>query len=125
MRISGITLNNNKRIDVALTAVYGIGISKAKKILEELKIDFSIKTKDIKEEEENLIRGKIESEKTEGVLKREKAGDIKRLIDSGTYRGTRHSKRLPSRGQRTKTNSRTLKGAKKTMGSGKITVSKK
>ena len=120
MRILGITIPNEKRLEYALTVLYGIGNSTAKKILKEVKVDASKITKDISADEENMIRKVIESMKIEGNLKREIAGNIKRLKDIKTYRGTRHLKRLPARGQRTKTNSRTVRGnVRKTMGSGR------
>jgi small subunit ribosomal protein S13 len=124
MRISGITLPDNKQMPYALTAIYGIGVSRATSILSQLKIDLTSKPTDLTTDQENAIREKIESFRTEGELKREVASNIKRLKDIGSYRGSRHAKRLPARGQRTKTNSRTLKGAKKTMGSGRRKLEK-
>lgn len=124
MRISGITIPDEKHLSYALTAVYGIGLSRSKNILDELSIEHSIKPTDLTTEQENAIREKIESFTIEGELKRQVASNIKRLKDIDSYRGTRHSKRLPARGQRTKTNSRTLKGAKKTMGSGRRKLEK-
>jgi len=126
MRISGITLPDKKQLEFALTEVYGIGRSKALTILEELKIDSTKKPTELSPEEENSIRQKIEGEKIEGDLRREVSGNVKRLKDIQSYRGSRHAKRLPSRGQRTKTNSRTLRGnVRQTMGSGKKSVDKK
>ena len=126
MRIAGITLPNNKRLEIALTAIYGIGRPLAQKILNENKIDLGIKADKLSAEEENLIRRSIEILKIEGDLKREIAGNIKRLKDIKAYRGTRHSRGLPSRGQRTKTNSRTRRGnVRKTMGSGRKATDKK
>lgn len=124
MRIAGITLPN-KRIEYALTAIYGIGLSRAQKILTEAKIDFGKKSDDLTDDEENTIRKIVEGYKIEGDLKREKSGNIKRLRDIKSYRGLRHQRGLPARGQRTKTNARTLRGKKKTMGSGKRKVEKK
>ncbi len=124
MRISGITIPEDKRLPYALTSVYGIGLSRAKSILDELNIDHAKKVSDLNTEEENLIRSKIESFPIEGELKRIIASNIKRLKDINSYKGTRHSKRLPARGQRTKTNARTLKGVKKTMGSGRRKLEK-
>lgn len=125
MRISGINIPN-KRMAVALTAVYGIGRSKAEAILNNAKISFDIKANDLTAEQENVIRHLVESLKTEGVLKREIAGNIKRLIDIKSYRGMRHSRRLPARGQRTRTNSRTRRGnVRKTTTSGRRKVEKK
>jgi small subunit ribosomal protein S13 len=125
MRISGITLPDNKRIRYALNSLYGIGPSRALTILKEAKVDPMTKTKDLSAEEEARVRSILESIKLEGDLKREVAGNIKRLKDIGSYRGSRHTKKLPSRGQRTKTNSRTLRGnVRKTMGSGRRKVEK-
>lgn len=124
MRIAGITLPN-KRVEYALTAIYGIGLSRSQKILTEAKIDFNKKSDDLTEKEENSIRRLVESYKIEGDLKREKSANIKRLKDIKCYRGMRHQRGLPSRGQRTKTNARTLRGKRKTMGSGKRKVEKK
>ena len=124
MRISGITIPDEKQLTYALTAVYGVGLSRASEILSELKIDPTLKPTDLSTDQENAIREKIESFRIEGELKRETAANIKRLKDIGSYRGGRHAKRLPARGQRTKTNARTLKGAKKTMGSGRRKLEK-
>ena len=124
MRISGITIPDNKQLSYALTAVYGIGLSRAKDILEELSIPTTTKPSELTTEQENAIREKVESFRIEGELRREVAANIKRLTDIDAYRGSRHAKRLPARGQRTKTNSRTLKGAKKTMGSGRRKLEK-
>lgn len=124
MRISGITIPDEKQLAYALTAVYGIGLSRSRRILSELSIDSSKKATDLSTEEENAIREKIEAFPIEGELKRRVTGNIKRLKDIGSYRGSRHAKRLPARGQRTKTNARTLKGAKKTMGSGRRKLEK-
>lgn len=124
MRISGITIPDEKQLAYALTAVYGIGLSRAASILEELSIESTKKPSDLSTEQENAIREKIESFTIEGELKRQVTGDIKRLKDISSYRGSRHAKRLPARGQRTKTNARTLKGAKKTMGSGRRKLEK-
>jgi small subunit ribosomal protein S13 len=120
MRILGITLPENKRMEFALTAIYGIGHSRALKILNTTKVGIEVKPKDLTVDQENAIRKLIESFKIEGDLKREVAGNIKRLKDIKTYRGNRHARHLPARGQRTKTNSRTVRGnVRKTMGSGR------
>ena len=125
MRILGITVPDEKRLEIGLTVLYGIGISSARKILKQVSIDVAKKAKDLTEEEENKIRTIIEGMKIEGNLKREIAGNIKRLKDIKTYRGVRHMKRLPVRGQRTKTNSRTVRGnVRHTMASGKRKESK-
>ncbi len=124
MRISGVTIPDHKRAPYGLTAVYGVGLSRALEILKELNIDPLRKISDLNTSEENAVREKIESFKIEGELKREISGNIKRLKDIKSYRGSRHAKRLPARGQRTKTNARTLKGVKKTMGSGRRKLEK-
>jgi small subunit ribosomal protein S13 len=120
MRILGITLPENKRIEFALTALYGIGQSRARTILLATKVDPAKKAKDITVDEENALRKVIESFRIEGDLKREVASNVKRLKDIKAYRGLRHARHLPARGQRTKTNSRTVRGnVRKTMGSGR------
>jgi len=126
MRIAGITIPENKRLEIGLTAIYGIGRNRAQSILNDTGIDFGMKPKSLTPEQENKIRKIIESLKIEGDLKREVASNVKRLKDIGAYRGTRHTKRLPARGQRTKTNQRTVKGnVRKTMGSGRTKTEKK
>lgn len=126
MRISGITIPDAKRLEIGLTVLYGIGRSRAKKILHDAKVDFGKKGKDVTSEEEARIRSVMESIKIEGDLKREVSSNIKRLKDIKAYRGTRHQRGLPSRGQRTKTNSRTRRGnTRKTMGTGRRKVEKK
>lgn len=126
MRISGITIPDEKRIEMGLTVVFGIGRSRAHKILDEAKVDYSKKGKELTTDEENVIRKIIESKYTiEGNLKRQVSANVKRYKDIGSYRGMRHSRGLPVRGQRTKTNSRTVRGnVRKTMGSGKVTATK-
>ncbi|MBP6883713.1 MAG: 30S ribosomal protein S13 [Candidatus Pacebacteria bacterium] len=120
MRILGITVPDNKRLEIGLTCFYGIGIPKARKILDQAGIDHGKKAKDLSPDEENKIRVIVEATPIEGNLKREVAANIKRLKDIKSYRGVRHMKRLPVRGQRTKTNSRTVRGnVRKTMASGK------
>lgn len=123
MRIAGITLPDNKRISFALTTVYGIGPSRAKKVLIEAKVDAMKKASELSEKEEQAIRKALEQFVLEGDLKREVGSNIKRLKDIMAYRGMRHSRKLPVHGQRTKTNSRTVRGnVRKTMGSGKRKV---
>ena len=125
MRISGITLPDNKHIVYALTSIYGIGPTRAADILREAKVDAAKKSKDVTGAEENAIRAIIERFTIEGDLRREVSGNIKRLKDIKAYRGIRHMKGLPSRGQRTKTNSRTVRGnVRKTMGSGRRKLEK-
>jgi small subunit ribosomal protein S13 len=112
-RIAGITLPPDKRVEVGLTSIYGIGRSKSRQILDEAKIDRNKKVKALSEDEVNKIRQIIEKrEKIEGDLRKEVTMAIKRLVDIGCYRGLRHKKKLPVRGQRTKTNARTRKGSK-------------
>ncbi len=127
MRIAGASIPDNKRIEIALPYIYGIGRPLAQKILEDAKIDFAKKAKDISPQEINKLREIIEKNfKVEGDLRREVILNIKRLRDIGSYRGMRHARGLPSRGQRTKTNSRTRRGnVRKTMGSGKRKLEKK
>lgn len=126
MRILGITIPEEKRLDIGLTVLYGIGRSRAGQILDQAGIDRSSKAKDVGVSEENKIRTLIESLALEGDLKREVAGNIKRLKDIKAYRGVRHTRGLPVRGQRTKTNSRTRRGnVRKTMGTGRKVVDKK
>ena len=125
MRILGITIPDEKRLEIGLSAIYGIGISSARRILDQVGIDRGKKAKALSLEEENSIRAVVEKIPIEGNLKRETAANIKRLKDIKSYRGVRHMKRLPVRGQRTKTNSRTVRGnVRKTMASGKRKESK-
>ncbi len=121
IRIAGVSIPNDKRVDISITYIFGIGNSRAKKILEAVNIKPETKVKDLKEEEANLLREQIEKKHTvEGDLRREVASNIKRLKEIGCYRGLRHMRNLPVRGQRTKTNSRTVRGNKRvTMGSGR------
>ncbi|MGQ9673054.1 MAG: 30S ribosomal protein S13 [Candidatus Aminicenantales bacterium] len=110
-RIAGITLPPEKRIEIGLTYIFGIGRSKSNQILQEAKIDKNKKVKNLTEDEVNKIRQIIEKrEKIEGDLRKEISLHIKRLIDIGCYRGQRHKRKLPVRGQRTRTNARTRKG---------------
>ena len=115
-RISGIDLPRDKRIEVALTYIYGIGPARAAKVLEVTEIDPNTRVKDLTEDQETLLRDAIEHNYTiEGDLRRETAMNIKRLNEIGCYRGLRHRRGLPCHGQRTKTNARTRKGPKKTI----------
>ncbi len=126
MRISGITIPEEKRLEIGLTSIYGIGRNRAQKILDEISADYGARPKDLSADQENKIRKIIEGFKIEGDLKREVAANIKRLKDIKCYRGLRHMRSLPVRGQRTKTNSRTRRGnVRKTMASGKRKVEKK
>lgn len=115
-RISGIDIPKDKRVEVSLTYIYGIGLSTSRRILKETNINSDTRVKDLSENEINLIRDFINKNlKVEGDLRRDVALSIKRLIEIGCYRGIRHRKRLPLRGQRTKTNARTVKGPRKTI----------
>ncbi len=125
MRLLGITLPENKTAQYGLTTIYGIGPARSLVILNEAGVDSAKKVKDFTAEDEAAIRKIVETLKLEGNLKREVGQNIKRLKDIASYRGMRHSRNLPTRGQRTKTNSRTVRGNKRvTMGSGRKTESK-
>src|SRR5438132_5995031 len=116
-RISGIDLPKEKRGEIGLTYIYGIGRSSARNILKEAGVDFDLKVKDWTDEQSNIIREVVTNNfKTEGELRTEVQLSIKRLMDIGSYRGQRHRKGLPVRGQRTRTNARTRKGPRKTVG---------
>jgi small subunit ribosomal protein S13 len=120
-RIAGVNIPENKRIEVSLSYIYGIGVSLSRKILDELKIDINKKASDLSPKEVNDLKDFIEKKyKIEGDLRRQIMINIKRLKDVGAWRGLRHIKGLPVRGQRTKTNNRTVRGnVRKTMGSGR------
>jgi len=126
-RIAGVTLPNEKRIEVALTYIFGVGPNLSKDILAQVKIDPNVRTKDLKEDEVNRLREVIEKgHKIEGELKRERLLNVKRLKEIGAYKGSRHAQGLPARGQKTKTNSRTVRGnVRKTMGSGRRPAAQK
>ncbi len=116
-RIAGVDLPNNKRVEVGLTYIYGIGRATSNKILAELDINPDTRVKDLTESEVNALRNILDEKYTvEGDLRREVNLNIKRLIEIGSYRGLRHRRGLPVRGQKTKTNARTRKGPKKTVG---------
>ncbi|MEK7227269.1 MAG: 30S ribosomal protein S13 [Patescibacteria group bacterium] len=127
MRILGITIPEEKRLEIALTALYGVGRSRANSILSQADVSPDIKAKEATIEQENRIRSVIESMRLEGDLKREVSGNIKRLKDIKSYRGIRHQRNLPTRGQRTKTNSRTTRAyrGRKTAGTGRKIAEKK
>ena len=112
-RIAGVDIPRDKRVVVSLTYIYGIGSTTAKKILAATGISEDVRVKDLTEEEEGLIRKEVEKYKVEGDLRRDVALNIKRLMEIGSYRGMRHRRGLPVRGQRTKTNARTRKGKSK------------
>ena len=123
-RISGIDLPRDKRIEIGLTYIFGIGLPTSKKILSQTGVSGDTRVKDLSTEDEQRLREVIETLKVEGDLRREIASNIKRLTDIGCYRGLRHRRGLPVRGQRTKTNARTRKGPKRTV-AGKKKAAKK
>lgn len=126
-RIAGINIPDNKRIEIALTYIYGIGRVLSNKILDQTKIDPNLRAANLTQEQLSKLKEAVEkSYKIEGDLRREVMMDIKRLKDVGCYRGVRHIKGLPVRGQRTKTNTRTVRGnVRKTMGSGRKAAAEK
>ncbi|HML99763.1 MAG TPA: 30S ribosomal protein S13 [Bacilli bacterium] len=119
-RIAGVDIPNEKRVVVSLTYIYGIGSSRAQKILKKVNISEDIRVKDLNDEQLTAIRNEINHVKVEGDLRREVAMNIKRLEEIGCYRGIRHRKGLPVRGQSTKTNARTRKGPRKTIANKKM-----
>lgn len=119
VRIAGVDLPPNKNLEIGLTYVYGIGHSLSKKIVSQSGLDPRMKVKALTDEQVMKIREILKSYTIEGDLRKEVSQSIKRLSDIGSYRGTRHRKGLPARGQRTKTNARTKRGARKTVGSGR------
>lgn len=127
LRISGVNLPDQKRVEISLTYIYGIGRPTSGKILSSLSIDPNTRTKDLSEKDANKLREAIEKTyRVEGDLRHQVKMNIKRLKEIGCYRGTRHAKSLPVRGQRTKTNTRTVRGnVRKTMGSGRKKASDK
>jgi len=124
-RISGIDLPREKRIEIGLTYIFGIGLPTAQKLLAQTGVNPNIRVKDLAIEDEQKLREAIEAMKVEGDLRREIASHIKRLTDIGCYRGQRHRRGLPVRGQRTKTNARTRKGPKRTVAGKKKAAVKK
>jgi len=126
-RIAGVILPPNKRIEAALPYIYGVGLPLSKKILAAAKINPDARTKDLTEEEVSRLREYIEKNfRVEGELRRDVFSNIKRLKEIGSYRGSRHAKGLPARGQRTKTNTRTVRGnIRRTMGSGRKSAAEK
>jgi small subunit ribosomal protein S13 len=125
MRILGITIPNEKRLDIGLTTLYGIGRATANKVLKDAGVEPGVKPTEISIDQENTIRKNIEERTIEGNLKREISTNVKRLKDIKSYRGVRHTRRLPVKGQRTKTNSRTVRGnVRNTMASGRRKESK-
>ena len=119
-RIAGINIPLNKRVEVGLTTIYGVGLSTSQKVLKKTNISPDTYVKDLTDDEIARLRDAIDDDLTvEGDLRRERSQDVKRLTEIGSYRGLRHRRGLPVRGQRTKTNARTRKGPKKTVGRGK------
>ncbi len=125
MRIAGVNIPEEKRLEIGLTAVYGIGRPLAQKILSKVKVDFGARPKDLSTEQENAIRTEVESRSIEGNLRREISANIKRLKEIKAWRGDRHAKKLPVHGQTTRTNNRTIRGnVRKTMTSGRRKLEK-
>jgi len=121
-RIAGIDIPREKRVEIALTYIYGVGLSSSQKILKQTSINPDTRVRDLTEDQVNRLREVIDRTfKVEGDLRREVALNIKRLIEIGSYRGLRHRRNLPVRGQRTKTNARSRRGPKKTVGARKKT----
>ena len=125
-RIAGVDIPRDKRVEISLTYIYGIGLTTSRKILERARVDANTRVRDLTEEEVNRLREVIDREhKVEGDLRREVDMNIKRLIEIGCYRGMRHRRNLPVRGQRTRTNARTRRGPKKTVAGKKKAAAKK
>ncbi len=121
-RIAGVDLPRDKKVEYALTYIFGVGHTTAKKIIEEAKVDGNIRVSDLSEKHVTAIRESVGNLSIEGELRTDRTMNIKRLMDIGSYRGLRHRRGLPVRGQRTKTNARTRKGRKRTVGLGRKTV---
>lgn len=125
-RIAGVDLPRDKRVEVALTYIFGVGLGRAQQALAVTKVSPDTRVRDLTEEEVTRLRDYIDRNyKVEGDLRRDIAMDIRRLVEIGSYRGLRHKKNLPVRGQRTRTNARTRKGPKRTVGSGKRKLTKR
>jgi small subunit ribosomal protein S13 len=124
-RIAGVTIPNDKRVVIALTYIYGVGNKRAQDLLEAVKIDGNVRVKDLSDAEVTKLRNAVEKGKVEGELRREVLASVKRLQEINSYRGTRHAKHLPVRGQSSKNNSRTVRGnVRRTMGSGRVKATK-
>ena len=123
-RIAGVNIPYNQHTDVALTAIFGIGRSRARVICTAAGVGFTVKMKDLSDEQMDKLRGEVGKFKLEGDLRREISMNIKRLMDLGSYRGARHRRGLPVRGQRTRTNARTRKGPKKARSAARTPASK-
>ncbi|MAG21573.1 MAG: 30S ribosomal protein S13 [Candidatus Marinimicrobia bacterium] len=121
-RIAGVDLPKDKKVEFALCYIYGIGHSRSKEILEQAKVDGNIRVNDLSEDQVTAIRDSVGTHKVEGACRTEYTMNVKRLMDIGSYRGFRHRRGLPVNGQRTKTNARTRKGRKKTVGLGRKTA---
>lgn len=126
-RIAGVTIPKEKRVEIGLTYIYGVGLATAQKVLKETNIDPNIRVKDLSYQQVNALKDALEKKhRVEGELRRDILSDIKRLKEIGSYRGSRHTRHLPVRGQRTKTNNRTVRGnVRRTMGSGRKPSSEK
>ncbi len=124
-RIAGVDLPRDKKVEYSLCYIFGIGHTSAGKVVEEAGVDGNIRVKDLTEEQVSAIREAVGELKVEGELRTENTMNVKRLMDIGSYKGYRHRRGLPVNGQRTKTNARTRKGRKRTVGLGKKTVGKK
>ena len=125
-RIAGVDLPRDKRVEVALTYIFGVGLPRAQQLLAATNVNPDTRVRNLTEEEVTRLRDFIDRNyKVEGDLRRDTAMDIRRLVEIGAFRGTRHTKSLPARGQRTRTNARTRKGRKKTVSSGKRRVERK
>lgn len=125
MRIAGVTIPDEKRVDIALAYLYGVGRSNAKVVLTKAAVDGAVRVKDLSEDEQKRIATALETYKLEGDLRAEITANIKRLRDVGSYRGMRHARSLPSRGQRTRSNARTKRGKRVTIGAIKKEVATK
>ena len=125
MRIAGVNIPDEKRVDIALTYLFGIGRSNVKAVLEKAKIDPSLRVKSLNEDDQKRITNALDGIKVEGELRSEVAESIKRLKEAGTYRGVRHIRGLPGRGQRTRSNARTKRGKRMTIGAIKKEVAAK
>lgn len=124
-RLAGVDLPRDKRIDIALTYIYGVGRTTAEEVIKKTGVDPSIRVHSLSEEDVSKLRAELDNYRVEGVLRGEVMMNIKRLIDIGSYRGLRHRRGLPVHGQRTKTNARTRKGPRKTVGGKKKAPSPK
>lgn len=125
MRVAGINLPEEKRVDIALTYLYGIGRSNVSEVLKKAQVDASVRVKALSEDEQKRLAKALESYKVEGDLRAEVIANIKRLKEAGTYRGIRHNRNLPVRGQRTRSNARTKRGKRVTIGAIKKEVAAK